>query len=66
MTFITLVVITVLCIALPITRLYGAIGAGLLLYLYLYLTIGVLLVSAGAFYYYRKHYRSKSNVQLHH
>ena len=52
MTFITLAVITVLCLALPLTRMYAVIGAGLLLYFYTYLTLGVLLVAGGAFFYY--------------
>lgn len=51
MTFITLAVITALCLVLPITRMYEVIGAGLLLYFYLYATLGVLLVAGIAFYY---------------
>ena len=48
MFFTTLVVITVLCLALPLTRMYGVVGAGLLLYFYTTLTLtllGVLVIS---------------------
>ena len=62
MTFITLVVITVLCLVIPVTRIYAVIGAGLLLYFYFYLTISILLVAGIAFYYF---HRRKSNAQLH-
>ena len=60
MFFITLVVITAVCLLLPTTRLYGVIGAGMLLYFYTYLTIGVLLVAGSAFQYYRR----KSHAKL--
>ena len=56
MTFITLAVITVLCLALPLTRMYAVIGAGLLLYFYTYLTLGVLLVAGIIFYYIKRRY----------
>jgi hypothetical protein len=48
MFFTTLVVITVLCLLIPMTRIYAVIGAGLLLYFYTTLTLtllGVLIVS---------------------
>jgi hypothetical protein len=48
MLFTTLVILTLLCLALPITRVYAVIGAGLLLYLYPLLTIGTLLFMGGA------------------
>jgi hypothetical protein len=54
MFFITLVVITAVCLLLPTTRLYGVIGMTLLLYFYTYLTIGVLLLAGIAFQYRRK------------
>jgi hypothetical protein len=57
MFWITLAVMTVLCLAFPITRAYGILGAGLLLYFNFYLTLGVLLV-AGSAYFYVKHWRS--------
>ena len=55
MFFTTLVVITVLCLALPLTRMYGVIGAGLLLYFYTTLTLtllGVLVISGLAVQYF--------------
>jgi len=54
MFFTTLVVITVLCLALPLTRMYGVVGAGLLLYFYTTLTLtllGVLVISGLAVQY---------------
>lgn len=61
MSFITLAVITALCLSIPTTRLYGVIGLVLLLYLQPYYTTAVLLVTAGAFYHI--HQRRKSNEQ---
>ena len=60
MFFITLVVITAVCFLLPTTRLYGIIGAMLLLYFYTYLTIGILLLAGIAFYLHRR----KSHAKL--
>ena len=54
MFFITLIVITAVCLSLPTARLYGVIGMMLLLYFYTYLTIGVLLLAGIAFQYRRK------------
>jgi hypothetical protein len=54
MFFITLVVITAVCLLLPTARLYGIIGAMLLLYFYPFLTIGVLLLAGIALQYYRR------------
>lgn len=61
MTFITLAVITALCLVLPTTRIYAVIGTGLLFYFHPYYTIGVLLVMGIAFFYFRKH-RRQSNA----
>ena len=50
MLFTTLVVTTVLCLLIPMTRVYAVIGAGLLLYFYTSLTltlIGVLIILPG-------------------
>ena len=52
--FITLAVITGLCLAFATTRKYGVIGTGLLLYFQPALTIGVLLILATAYYVYRR------------
>jgi hypothetical protein len=49
MTFITVAVITALCLVFSSTRKYGVVGTGLLLYFQPYYTIGVLLVAGIAF-----------------
>ena len=59
MFFITLVVITAVCLQLPTTRLYGVIGLMLLLYFYPFLTIGVLLLAGIALQYYRRKLHAK-------
>jgi hypothetical protein len=51
MTFITVAVISALCLVFASTRKYGVVGTGLLLYFEPYFTIGALLL-AGATYYY--------------
>ena len=51
MAFFTVAVISALCLLLPVTRVYGVIGAGILLYFFPFPTIGILLtVGAGYFY----------------
>jgi hypothetical protein len=52
MFFTTLVVMTMLCLAFPFTRMYGILGVGLLLYFNFYLTFGVLLVTVAAYFYF--------------
>jgi hypothetical protein len=55
MLFTTLVVITALCLLIPMTRIYAVIGAGLLLYFYTTLTLtllGVLVISGLAVQYF--------------
>jgi len=55
MFFTTLVVITALCLLIPMTRIYAVIGAGLLLYFYTTLTLtllGVLIISGIAVQYF--------------
>ena len=54
MTFFTVAVIAALCLLLPITRVYGVIGAGILLYFHPFLTLGILLTGGTAFYFIRK------------
>ena len=56
MFFTTLVVMTVLCLAFPITRAYGIVGAGLLLYFNFYLALGLMVVAGIAYYHWRKLY----------
>jgi hypothetical protein len=54
MLFTTLVVITALCLLIPMTRIYAVIGTGLLLYFYTTLTLtllGVLIISGIAVKY---------------
>ena len=62
MLFTTLVVTTVLCLLIPMTRIYAVIGAGLLLYFYTSLTLtllGVLVITGIAVQYLL---RSKSHA----
>ena len=54
MTFITVAVITALCLVFSATRKYGVVGSGLLLYFQPYPTIGVLLLSGIAYFFYRR------------
>ena len=54
MAFITLAVISALCLAFSSTRKYGVVGTGLLLYFQPYYTVAVLLVAAGAYYEYKR------------
>jgi hypothetical protein len=57
MTFITVAVISALCLVFSATRKYGVVGAGMLLYFQPYYTIGVLVPAAIAYFYIRKHQR---------
>ena len=57
MLFTTLVVITALCLMIPFTRMYGVIGAVVMLYFYPYHTLtlfGVLVLGGAAYFYWRK------------
>ena len=54
MAFFTVAVIAALCLLLPVTRVYGVIGAGILLYFFPFLTLGILLTGGAAFYFYRR------------
>ena len=51
MFLITLVVITLLCLIFPSTRIYAVIGTGLLLFLYPLWAIGTLLTGGVVYYY---------------
>jgi hypothetical protein len=57
MTFITVAMITALCLSFSSLRKYGVVGTGLLLYFQPYPTIGVLTLAGIAYYFYRKHQR---------
>jgi hypothetical protein len=54
MTFITVAVITVLCLAFSATRKYGVVGTGLLLYFQPYPTVAVLAVAGITYFIYRR------------
>ena len=54
MSFITLVVLTALCLVFPPTRIYAVILSGLLLYIYPAAALGVLSIAGIAYYFYRR------------
>ena len=54
MSFITVAVVTALCLLLPVTRIYGVIGVGMLLYFRPALSLAVLAVAGIAYYFYRR------------
>ena len=54
MSFITVAVITALCLVFASTRKYGVVGTGLLLYFQPYPTVGVLALAGIAYYFYRR------------
>jgi hypothetical protein len=54
MTYFTVATISALCLLLPVTRVYGVIGAGILVYFYPFSTLGILLIGGIAFYFLRK------------
>ena len=62
MTFITLVVITVLCLSIPLSRMHGVIGLAITLILYPYHTLALLCVLLIAGSAIRYHQRRKSNA----
>ena len=57
MAFLTVAVVSALCLVLASTRKYAVFGTGLLLYFYPYKTIGLLALAGIAYYFYRKHQR---------
>ena len=54
MAFFTVAVISALCLILPMTRVYGLVGAGILLYFFPVPTIGILLICCAAYYFFQK------------
>ena len=54
MTFVTVAVVTALCLLLPVTRIYGVVGVGMLLYFRPFLSLAVLAVAGIAYYFYRR------------
>ena len=61
MLFMTLAVVTAVCLFMPFTRMYGVTGAVITLYFYPYhtLTLIAVLIMAGITYLYLKHRRKR-------
>ena len=55
--FMTLLVLTGLCLLLTTTRKYAVVLSGLLLFFYPYPSLGLLALAGIAYYFYRKHQR---------
>ena len=51
MAFFTVAVISALCLILPMTRVYGLLGTGILIYFFPFLTLGILAVAGAAYFY---------------
>ncbi len=54
MSFVSVAVVTALCLLLPATRLYGVIGVGILLYFRPVLSLAVLALAGISYFTYRK------------
>jgi hypothetical protein len=54
--FLTVAVVTALCLLLPATRVYGVIGVGMLLYFRPVITLCVLALAGIAYYFYRRNF----------
>jgi hypothetical protein len=54
MSFINVAILTALCLLLPVTRIYGVIGLGILLYFRPLLSLIVLVTAGIAYYFYRR------------
>ena len=54
MSFINVAILTALCLLLPVTRIYGVIGLGILLYFKPLLSLIVLATAGIAYYLYRR------------
>jgi len=52
--FINVAIVTALCLLLPVTRIYGVIGVGILLYFKFALTLSLLIVSAISYFTFRR------------
>ena len=52
--FINVALVTALCLLLPVTRIYGVIGVGILLYFKFALTLSLLIVSAISYFTFRR------------
>ena len=54
MLFMTLAVVTAVCLFVPVTRLYGVLGSVITLYFYPYQSLallGALFIAMGAYFY---------------
>jgi hypothetical protein len=56
MTYFTVAVISALCLLLPVTRVYGIIGAGILIYFNPVPSIGILLIGGIIYFFYRRNF----------
>jgi len=54
MTFINVAIVTALCLLLPVTRIYGVIGVGILLYFRPVLSLAVLALAGIVYITYRR------------
>ena len=54
--FLTVAVVTALCLLLPVTRVYGVIGVGMLLYFRPVITLGFLLIAGILYFFYRRNF----------
>ena len=52
MTYFTVAAISALCLLLPVTRVYGVIGVGMLLYFYPFPTLGILLIGGAVYFFF--------------
>jgi hypothetical protein len=52
--FINVAIVTALCLLLPVTRIYGVIGVGILLYFRPFLSLAVLAVAGISYFTYRR------------
>jgi len=52
--FLTVAVVTALCLLLPVTRIYGVIGVGILLYFKPALSFSVLALAGITYFTYRR------------
>jgi hypothetical protein len=54
LTFINVAIVTALCLLLPVTRIYGVIGVGILLYFRPILSLAVLALAGIIYFTYRR------------
>ena len=52
MAFFTVATISALCLLLPVTRVYGVIGTGILVYFYPFPTLGILIIGGAVYFYF--------------